>query len=442
MTNLYSHKRGFTLIETLVGTAVFVIVSIMAYGAFGILMDAVAASQAKVAATAVANEKFEIIRNLPYQDVGLTTGIPLGKIQRNQTVTRDGYTFDILTTIRNTDDPFDGTIGGNPSDLSPADYKLADLDITCPTCKIFPLLKFTTLVAPHALETASTNGAIFFQVFDVDGIPIPNASVTITNTQANPDIIINETTDNGGWVRIIDAPPGINAYNITATKNGYTQEQTYPLGGAAGADPLNPDSTVVIQQVTQTSLTIDQVSTLVVSTVDASCLPIPTINFSLTGAKLIGNPNISKFGTQNFTTNASGRKEMGNLEWDNYSLAITSAGYDLAGGTMFPSFGIQPNENKNLELVVVPHVDKALLVSVMDANGVAIDGASVQLTSTTFDQTKTTNSGTCETPGQVFWNGLPNENFTMTVTKAGYQTSITGPFSVSAWENQNIILTP
>jgi hypothetical protein len=78
----------------------------------------------------------------------------------------------------------------------------------------------------------------------------------------------------------------------------------------------------------------------------------------------------------------------------------------------------------------------------MDANGVAIDGASVQLTSATLNETKTTNSGTCETPGQVFWNGLPNEDFTLTVTKAGYQTSISGPFSLLNWENKNIILTP
>ena len=60
------HKRGFTLVETLVGTAVFVLVSLSAYKAFGVLMDAVSASQAKIAATSVVNEKFEIIRNLPY----------------------------------------------------------------------------------------------------------------------------------------------------------------------------------------------------------------------------------------------------------------------------------------------------------------------------------------------------------------------------------------
>src|SRR3989344_7217457 len=209
-------------------------------------MDAVSAAQAKIASTTLANEKLEIVRNLPYTDVGIVGGLPVGKIQRTQIITRDKYSFTVQTTIRSVDDIFDGTIEGNLVDTSPADYKLVDLDITCSNCKIFSPLKFTTLVAPHALETASTNGALFVQIFDAGGIPIAGASVHITNTQTNPDTIIDETTDNTGWVKIVDAPPGINAYNITATKSGFSQDQTYPLGGIAGTDPIKPNPTVVL----------------------------------------------------------------------------------------------------------------------------------------------------------------------------------------------------
>src|SRR3989344_4045928 len=221
------NQRGFTLVETLVGSAVFVILALSAYRAFGVLMDAVSMSQAKLAATTLSNEQIEIIRNLPYDDVGIENGIPTGKIARNQTVIKDNYSFDVQTTIRNTDDPFDGTIGGSPSDTSPADYKLVDLDITCSNCKLLSPLKFTTLVAPHALENASSNGALFIQVFDTAGIPVANASVHITNTETNPDIIIDEITDNAGWVKMVDVPPGTNAYNITATKSGFTPAKTY-----------------------------------------------------------------------------------------------------------------------------------------------------------------------------------------------------------------------
>ncbi len=437
------NQKGFTLIETLVGSAILLILALSTYKAFGVLMDAVSLSRAKIAATSIANEKFEIIRNLSYGDVGIIGGLPIGKIERNQIVVRDNYSFNITNTIRNIDDPFDGTIGGNPSDLSPADYKSVDLEISCSNCKIFSPLKFTTIIAPHALETASNNGALFIKVFDKGGLPIQGATVNIVNTQANPDININETTDNEGWVKIIDAPPGTNAYNISATKSGYSQDQTYPIGGAAGPDPLLSDATVVIQQVTQPGLSIDRTSSLTVTTIDSACLALPNIGFSLTGTKLIGGPSVLKYPTQNFVTDTSGNYTFPSLEWNSYQVLLTSGLYDLAGTSLLPTFAIDPNENKNLQLIVVPHSEKALLVSVKDQNNSAIDEATVNLVKGIFDETKTTNSGACTTPGEVFWNGLAGGTYTLTVSKTGYQTSITNNLSISSsWQNQNIILTP
>src|SRR3989344_7502605 len=439
----HTNQKGFTLIETLVGSVIFVVLALSAYKAFWVLMDTVVMSRAKLVATTLANEKFEIIRNLPYDDVGILGGLPVGKIQRTEIILRDDYSFTIQTTIRSTDDPFDGTIGGSPSDSSPADYKLADLDITCSNCKTFSPLKFTTLVAPHALETASTNGALFIQIFDAGGIPIAGASFHITNTQTNPDTIIDETTDNTGWVKIVDAPPGINAYNITATKSGFSQDQTYPLGGIAGTDPIKPNPTVVLQQVTQTSLSIDRVSSLTVSTVNSSCVILPTVDFSLTGAKRISDiPEILKYGTQNFTTDSLGNYVVSDLEWDTYRVLLTSPLYDLAGTTPLPSLVINPNENKNLQMIIVPHVDGALLVSVQDFSNVAIDGASVHLDKIGFDETKTTNSDPCATPGQVFWNGLETGTYTLTISQTGYQTSISTVDISTNWQNQNITLIP
>ena len=434
--------RGFTLVETLVGSAIFVLIALTAYKAFGVLMTAVSSSQAKVATTSLANEKLEIIRNLPYGDVGIVTGLPAGKMQRTQNVTRDGYAFTIQTTVRNVDDPFDGTIGGNPPDTSPADYKLVDLDITCSNCQVFSPVKFTAIVAPQALETASVNGALFIQAFDAGGIPITGATVHVLNNQTNPSTVIDEITDNGGWLKIVDAPPGINAYNITLTKPGFSQDQTYPSGGAAGPNPVKPDATVVLHQVTQVSFAIDKTSSLNVSTVDATCAALPSIGFSLTGTKLIGTPSVLKYPTQNFSTNLSGAYQFSNLEWDTYSTLLTSATYDLAGTTPLPSFTLNPNENKILQMVAVPHLNRALLVSVKDSTNGAIDGATVRLQKSGFDQTKTTSSGSCVTPGQVFWNGLASGAYTLTISKTGYQTSPASVDMSPSWQNKTIILTP
>jgi len=435
-------NRGFTLIETLVGSIVFALVAVAAYQAFAGLMSAVLSSRAKVAATSIATEKFEIIRNLPYVDVGISGGIPSGKIARNQTVTRDGYIFHIQTTIRNYDDPFDGTITGSPSDTSPSDYRLVHLDINCSNCKHFSPLQFTTLVAPYALETASNNGALFIQVFDALGSPVQGASVHIENNNVVPAISIDETTDNGGWIKIVDAPTGVNVYNITATKTGYTADQTYPLGGVAGANPLNPDSTVVIQQVTQTSLSIDRASTLSVSSLDNACLALPDIDFSITGTKKIGLPNTLKYPTQNFSTDISGSKTITNVEWDDYNIALNEATYDLVGVSSFPTTSISPNENKSINITTTPHLDKALMVSVQDNNGAPIDGATVELQRVGFVETKNTNSGACPTPGQVFWNGLLDGTYTLTVSKSGYQDSIASFPLSSAWQHRNLILLP
>ncbi|HEY4502872.1 MAG TPA: hypothetical protein VJC14_00320 [Candidatus Paceibacterota bacterium] len=436
------HRDGFTLIETLVGSSVFILVALTAYQAFGVLMEAVSASQAKVAATTLANERFEIIRNLPYSNVGIVAGLPVGKIQRTETVVRDGYSFSINTTIRSVDDTFDGTIDGSPSDTSPADYKLVDLDIECDNCKVFTPLNFTTLVAPHSLETASTNGALFVQVFDSAGVPITGASVRIVNTQTNPDTIIDETTDNTGFIKVVDAPPGTNAYNIIATKTGYSQDQTYPIGGAAGDSPLKPDSTVVLQQVTQVSFSIDRTSSLSVNSIDAACVALPSTDFSLTGTKLTGAPAVLKYPTQSFSTDATGLYAFEDLEWDTYSALLTNSSFDLAGASLPPSFTLNPNTNETLKLVTVPHVSRALLVTVKDTNNATIDGAIVQLEKSGFDETKTTNSGVCPTPGQVFWNGLVSSTYTMTISKAGFQTSVTSVDVSPQWQNQTITLTP
>ena len=262
------------------------------------------------------------------------------------------------------------------------------------------------------------------------------------NTETNPDTIIDETTDNSGWVKIVDAPTGVNAYSIIGTKSGFTTDQTYLPGGAAGTDPVNSDATVVLQEVTQAVLSIDRVSSIAVSSVNSLCEPLSDVEFSLTGTKIIGLPQILKYPTQNFTTDENGNYTISNFEWDTYSTLLTSASYDLAGVNPFPNFVLAPNENKNLRIIAVPHVNRSLLVSVQDTANTPIDDASVRLEKNDFDETQTTNSEECQTPGQVFWNGLESGNYTLTVTKTGFETSVTSVDISSNWKNENIILEP
>ncbi len=144
------YSYGLSLIETLVGSAIFLIIALATYRAFTVLMTAVVAAQAKTAAASVANETVEIIRNLPYTSVGTVGGTPAGSISPNQNITKNDYTFTVVIAINNIDDSFDGV---SPADTAPADYKLIDLTITCSNCNSFSTMKFNTLVAPRALES-------------------------------------------------------------------------------------------------------------------------------------------------------------------------------------------------------------------------------------------------------------------------------------------------
>lgn len=374
------YQAGVTLIESLVGVAVFMIIAASVYQAYSVTMSAIRNSRIKIAATALANEEFEIARNLSYADVGIVGGLPSGKIPHTQILVRDGMEFTVETTVRNIDDPFDGTIGGIPNDLSPADYKLIEIEISCALCRNFLPLRFTTIVAPRALETASTNGALFVQVFDAVGQPVPGADVHIENNQANPSFVIDDTTNNDGMLQIVDAPPGTEAYEISVSKSGYSPDRTYQTGAPENPNPAKPHATVATQILTEISFAIDRTSTLNVSSVSETCAAAPSIDFSLAGSKLIGtSPDVLKYRASH-TTDGVGRKTISSIEWDTYTIAFADDAYDLAGTVPLLPLIVNPNASQDFRLIVASKNPRSVLVTVKDASTqLPLSGASVRL---------------------------------------------------------------
>jgi prepilin-type N-terminal cleavage/methylation domain-containing protein len=396
-------ERGFTLIETLVGVSVFAIIAVAVYQGYTAAYEIGRLSRLKVAALALANEQLEIIRNLPYTDVGIIGGLPPGKIPREQTLTRGGTTLTVEATVRNIDDPFDGTVGGAPRDRSPADYKLVELKISCPSCQRFAPFSVTTHVAPRNLESATGNGALFIQVLDANGQPVQGASVHIENNQASPRIVIDDTTNKDGVLQIVDAPPGIEAYEITVTKTGYSTERTYPNRAPGNPNPTKPHATVVVGEVTQVTFAIDRLSTLNVATVTNTCAPVDSVDFTLRGAKLIGtNPDVPKYEASH-TTDAKGEKKITNVEWDTYAVTVTSTTYDLVGSVPLLPFSLSPNTTQDLKLVVAPKDPRSLLVTVKDAGTqLPVSGATVTLSKTGYSNTLLTGRGALR---QTDWSG-------------------------------------
>lgn len=372
---------GFTLVELIVGVTVFTVLIVAVYGSYQTVYNVVATSRSKISAVDLANEEMELIRNLPYASVGISGGIPNGVLTHSQTIVRDGATFVVLITVRNIDDPFDGTLGGTPNDLSPADSKLVEVEIDCALCKNFKPVITDDRVAPKNLETASTNGALFVKAFDANGNPVKDAAVHIVNAKVTPTITIDDVTDNGGLLEVVDAPPGQKAYQITVTKSGYTTDMTYATS-SSNLNPTKPNATVLLQQVTAISFIIDKLSSAIISSTDETCNAVSGVTFNLTGSKTIGsNPVIYKY-NQNLSTNGSGLLSLSNMEWDSYTFTLTDSTRELIGTNPLSLLTISPNSSQNVSLVVQTKSPDTVLATIKDSTtGLPISDATVELLS-------------------------------------------------------------
>lgn len=142
-------QRGFTLVEVLVAVSVFLAVSFGVYQGYVALYGSLSTSHFKIVAANIVNERFEIIRNLPYASVGTVGGDPSGSFALSESLTRDNISWVVDTSIEYVDDPFDDLA---PIDSNPNDYKLVEVQVSCESCKNFIPLVITGIVSPRALE--------------------------------------------------------------------------------------------------------------------------------------------------------------------------------------------------------------------------------------------------------------------------------------------------
>jgi prepilin-type N-terminal cleavage/methylation domain-containing protein len=393
---LFNMKKGFTLIEVLVGAAVFLTVATAAYGAYTGIFRLANLNQARMLAVSLADEQFEMVRNMSYTNIGIINGIPSGVLPASTTLVRGGISFGVVYTVRDVDLPFDGTFGSSTNnDTSPADEKFVQVAVSCPTCQSFVPVVVTGQIAPKNLENSTNNGALFVQTIDANGNPVVGASIHVSYTATTSPIIIDDTTNNSGMLQLVDIPPATQAYSITATKSGYSSDQTY-VASSTNPNPYKVPATVVAQQLTQISLSIDKSSTLNINSTGPTCIAAPNFHFSLTGSKTIG-PNVPKY-SQSLITNSSGVLSLNNMEWDTYTVTPTDSTYDLVGVNPLNPIALSPGSTQSIQLIAVPKNSNTLLVTVKDsATGLPLSGATVEVVgpnpSNSYDQTQLTGQG-------------------------------------------------
>jgi prepilin-type N-terminal cleavage/methylation domain-containing protein len=397
-----THQSGLTLIETLIASAIFVVFAIAIYQLYASVFSLSSKIRIKTMLTQIAGERFEFIRNLAYGDVGTIGGIPSGIVEQSDTVTRNGISFTVNTTIRNIDDPADGTLGGTPNDLSPADKKLVSIEVFCTNCTSTESTTYTSIVAPKNLETENGNGALIIKAIDANGAPIAGADVHIVNSGLTPSVDITDVTDATGALTIVDAPPSTQQYAITVSKANYSTERTYLAGDAANPNPSKPHLTVAANTITQGTFAIDRTATYHARTQSMMCNAIGGISGTLTGAKLIGtSPDVIK-NTYSFTTAGDGTFDIDDIEWDTYQLGISGTTYDIVGTNPILPLTVSPGTEQDLTITLAPNDPNRLVAAVMDSAGLPLAGADVVIDGPSGTFTDTTGVGSVS---QTDWSG-------------------------------------
>ncbi len=401
---------------------------------------------------ALANEKLENLRNMPYDSLATVHGpiYPGGSIVDDEDVTVGGIAMVVHTDISYNDDPFDGnfagTIAGKPQDFYPYDYKKVTITIYLKSGNR-KLANISTDVAGKVAETATNTGIILIKVIDANGNPVDGASVHLTNPTPSPAVNITTTTDNQGQVLIPKMPPDSgNGYHLTATKAGFSTDQTYPVS-VQTPSPTQPDFSVQAQQVVTQTLAIDQLAnTLTVKAIDISGNPISGAAVNIHGQKTINSsPIVYKYSSVQ-TTNGSGEISLTALEWDSYDLSVS--GHSILASSPYKPFALNPSASLTVTLTLdTPSTSRPIIEAVTPSSAVSgspnvqIDITGQNLNGATFLLRKSGSAdivaGNLSSPdsstlsGTLDLSGAAVGNWDIVVTKSGQSTTQSGGFNVA-----------
>ncbi|MEF3691977.1 MAG: hypothetical protein V3574_02905, partial [Candidatus Moraniibacteriota bacterium] len=165
-------QRGTSIIEALVLIFVFSVAILSFYSVFSVGVRYILSSKNKILAVSLANQEMEKLRNLPYDEVGLKNGTPLGEIDQVKNVAVGDKTFLVRTFIDFRDDPDDGTKNGVPLDTASDDYKLVKIEVSWGGETEGEKVYLTSRFVPVGVETTVGGGAFFINSIDYAGNPV------------------------------------------------------------------------------------------------------------------------------------------------------------------------------------------------------------------------------------------------------------------------------
>lgn len=441
-------NKGFTLVELIIGVAVFGVIATAFYFSINVVIDTVEISRRRSVATNIANEQMETLRNMPYADIGTLSGNPAGAIPQSQTITVDNIDYVVETYITYVDDEYDDVF---PADLYSADYKRARISVcwsgglTCPSPTVL-ISDFST----NTVETGAGTGVMKITVNDEDAQGVQGAQVIVSRD--DPAVYIEGYTNSDGELVQPLLDPSYNNYHVVASKPGYGTD--YTSEASANLDPGNPDKSIIAGDLTEVTLYIDLLSDLTVNTIESSTgNPIPGVNFQLTGLRKLlgtdgGDPALPVYKyQQNHTTDAFGTTNIVGLEGDYYEVLLNAgsetqysvAAFDHPGMLPDPitTMNVESGTTPTLNVYLDTYTPYNILFTVRNEDGELIQDAQIQLVDgEEYNETRPTTVF-----GQEFFRELEAKTYTYTITKDGYATA-TADIEVAGQEQPEIILTP
>lgn len=392
--NRIKSGAGFTIIELLITVAIFGILLAGVLGAFAAASRSAKAAREKTLLASLALDYMEIVRNMPYSQIGTLFGNPSGQLPECPLSERpscpnafskviETSTYKIFYDVVYVDDPSDGLATDPTPDLAPADYKQVKMSIL--KLEGGQVTDFVTSVAPQGASGSVNLGSLSIAVVNAQGQPVAGANIHIQYPTTSPFTLnVDRTSDsNGNWEEA-GLAPAVNKYRIVVSKPGYSTDQTYPIT-VSNPNPTKPDATVVNSQVTRLVFSIDLLSNLTINTVDEFCNALNGVGVNVVGAKLIGtSPNVPKFSGLFYSGPAAypnGQILLNNIEWDTYTPSLAAGPYTLIGTSPIQKIDVLPNTSQIFTMYLrLGSGGNTLLVIVKDsATGAPLEGATIHL---------------------------------------------------------------
>jgi len=439
-----SRRSGQIYLDILISVAILTILLHALISLILLSFELISFTRARTTAKHLAQEKIELVRNLSYDMIGTSGGIPSGDLPQTEQISRNGLNYTVKTGIVYIDHPFDEQA---PDDLLPTDFKRVRVDVSwegVARSATNPITLITD-VSPKGVETTVGGGTLSILVFNAQGEPVPQAQINVAAPEVTPAINLSLETNDDGRIILPGAPTCTSCYQLSVTKTGYNSNRTYSTEEIT--NPYKPHLTILEGQLTEVSFAIDKVGRLSVTSSqnrEHQFALLPNIIFRLRGEKVIGtdindNP-IYKY-EEEFATDDYGRLIITNLEWDNYNLFLPEGGaWDLCGANPLLPIALLPDQELDFTFALSPHTEHSLLTIFTDISQQPIASVAAAL-SDGSGLTASGSSGLVSDPdfGQIFFPNLDNKLYHLEATASGF-AFFNDYFDVSEQMQETIIL--